>query len=412
MSPASFPGALEGVVVLDLTMMLAGPFASMMLADQGATVIKIEPVGGDNTRRIGPHLDGETSREDGGYGAYFGSINRNKRSICIDFKTSEGVALFHDMVKQADAVIENYRGGVAERLGNDYETLAAVNPALVYVSVRGFGDKRGGDSPYGHWPAYDPVAQAMGGIVGITGPEAGGTPTKIGPGVGDIIPAMYAAFGLVSALLRARSTGQGQYVDIGMVDSIMATCERAVFQRGMTGENPGVEGNHHPLLCPFGFFRAKDGWVSLAVPNEKFWGILTKLIGRPDLASDPRIGLNEQRLDHRAEVVALVEEFTLPRTRAELADILGGHVPFGPVYRADDQFDDPHFSARKMLAQVPHPGTNQDVTIANTPVKMTGTPGGVRVRAPLTGEHTDTILKEFGLGPDRIAALRASGAID
>ncbi|MDF1856841.1 CoA transferase [Pseudooceanicola sp.] len=412
MAPKTFPGALEGVVVLDLTMMLAGPFASMMLADQGATVIKIEPVGGDNTRRIGPHLDGELSREDGGYGAYFGSINRNKRSICIDFKSPEGVALFHDMVKQADAVLENYRGGVADRLGNSYEVLREINPALVYASVRGFGDQRGGVSPYGHWPAYDPVAQAMGGIVGITGPEQGGTPTKIGPGVGDIIPAMYAAFGLVSAVLRARATGQGQYVDIGMVDSIMATCERAIFQRGMTGENPGVEGNHHPLLCPFGFFRAKDGWVSIAVPNDKFWEILTGLIGRPDLKDDPRIGQNEQRLDHRAEVVALVEEFTLPRTRAELAESLGGHVPFGPVYRADDQFNDPHFAARQMLAEVDHPGTDRKVTIANTPVKMTGTPGGVRARAPLTGEHTDRILEEFGIGPDRIAALRASGAVD
>lgn len=412
MAPAQFPGALSGVVVLDLTMMLAGPFASMMLADQGATVIKIEPVGGDNTRRIGPHLEDELPRDQGGYGAYFGSINRNKRSICIDFKSAEGRALFHELVAQADAVIENYRGGVAERLGNDYETLARVNPALVYVSVRGFGDRRGGASPYGHWPAYDPVAQAMGGIVGITGPEAGGTPTKIGPGVGDIIPAMYAAFGLVSALLHARASGQGQYVDISMVDSIMATCERAIFQRGMTGENPGVEGNHHPLLCPFGFFRAADGWVSLAVPNEKFWAILTKLIGRPELATDPRIGQNDQRLQHRDEVVRLVEDFTLPRTRAELAGILGGQVPFGPVYRADDQFADPHFAARDMLAQVRHPGTERDVTIANTPVKMTGTPGGVRARAPLTGEHTDTILTEFGIGPERIAQLRASGAVD
>jgi len=412
MALSTFPGALEGVVVLDLTMMLAGPFGSMMLADQGATVIKIEPVGGDNTRRIGPHLKGEISREAGGYGAYFGSINRNKRSICIDFKTKEGIALFHEMVKQADAVIENYRGGVADRLGNSYETLREINPAIVYVSVRGFGDRRGGESPYAHWPAYDPVAQSMGGIMGITGAERGGMPTKVGPGVGDIIPAMYAAFGLVSAVFRARQTGEGQYVDIGMVDAIMATCERSIFQRGMTGENPGVEGNHHPLLCPFGLFRAKDGWVSIACPNEKFWEILTRLLGRPELASDPRIGLNDQRLEHRQEIIDFVEAFTMPRTRAEIAEVLGGHIPFGPVYTADDQFNDPHFAVRDMLSVVKHPGTETDVTIANTPVKMTGTPGGVRARAPLQGEHTDEILSEFGISPERISELRASGAVD
>lgn len=223
---------------------------------------------------------------------------------------------------------------------------------------------------------------------------------------------MYAAFGLVSALLHARTTGEGQYVDIGMVDAVMSVCERAIFQHGMTGEVPGVEGNHHPLLCPFGLFRASDGWVSIAVPNEKFWEILTRLIGRPELAGDPRIGLNDQRLNHREEIIAIVEEFTLPRTRAQIAEVLGGHVPFGPVYRADDIFADPHFAARQMLARVAHPGTGAEVTIADTPVKMTGTPGGVRARAPLTGEHTDTILQEFGLAPDRIAELRAAGAVE
>ncbi|OWU84182.1 formyl-CoA transferase [Oceanicola sp. 22II-s10i] len=412
MPPKHYSGALEGVVVLDLTMMLAGPFASMMLADQGATVIKIEPVGGDNTRRIGPHMEGEISREDGGYGGYFGSINRNKRSICIDFKTKEGVALFHDMVRQADAVIENYRGGVADRLGNSYEVLREVNPALVYASVRGFGDQRGGKSPYGHWPAYDPVAQSMGGIMAITGAERGAMPTKVGPGVGDIIPAMYAAFGLVSAVLRARATGEGQYVDIAMVDAIMATCERSIFQLSFTGNNPGVEGNHHPLFAPFGLFRAKDGWVTITAQSEKFWEILTRLIGRPELAADPRYLTGDLRGQHRDEVIAIVEEFTLPRTRAEIAEVLGGNVPFGPVYLAADQFTDPHFAARDMLVTYEHPGTGRQTTIANTPVKMTGTPGGVHSRAPLQGEHTDAILQEFGLSPERISELRASRVVE
>ena len=223
-------GALADVVVLDLTQMLAGPFVTMMLADQGAEVIKIEPPGGDATRLFGPFMAGQTPVKEGGYGGYFGSTNRNKRSIVIDLKSEDGREVLRRLVAKADILVENFRAGVMERLGIGYEALSAINPRLVYGTIRGFGDPRSGRSPYASWPAYDIVAQAMGGIIAITSPTPGGPPTKIGPGVGDLIPAMQCAFGILAALHKARASGRGQFVDVAMVDGVLAACERPVFQ--------------------------------------------------------------------------------------------------------------------------------------------------------------------------------------
>ncbi|WP_420392656.1 CaiB/BaiF CoA transferase family protein [Acuticoccus sp.] len=404
-------GPLEGLTVVDLTQMLAGPFASMLLADQGARVIKIEPPGGDNTRRIGPHLPGALTMEQGGYGSYFASINRNKESIVLDLKADEGRAVFTALVAQADVVIENYRAGVMERLGLGYEALAALNPKLVVAALRGFGDPRGGESPYTNWPAYDPVAQAMGGIMGVTGPVPGGAPTKIGPGVGDIMPAMFLAYGIACAVWRAERTGEGQFVDIAMVDGVLAVTERIVYQQSTTGVAPAPEGDGHPLLCPFGLFKAKDGFVSLGIPKDEFWRPFAKLIGQAELADDPRYATNLERVARREEVNALVTAFTVMRTKSELAEILGGTIPFGPVLRADEIFADPHFRARNMLVDVDVPGANRPLTVAGTPIKMSATQGGVRRRAPLTGEDTDTILTELGYDAGARAALRASKAV-
>ena len=404
-------GALDGLLVLDLTQMLAGPYASAMLADQGARVIKIEPPGGDMTREAGPHLAGALPASEGGFGAYFGSVNRNKESLVLDMKHPAGKATLLRLVREADVLIENYRAGVMDRLGLGYEVLAQVNPKLVYGALRGFGDRRCGESPYVDWPAYDPVAQAMGGIMGITGPVPGGAPTKVGPGVGDIAPAMFLAFGIASACWRAQRTGQGQFVDVAMVDSVLAVCERLVFQFSSTGKVPGPEGNGHPLLVPFGLFPAKDGHVSLGVPNDKFWVPLVTLMGRPELATDPRYRLRDDRVARRLEVEALVAEWTARHTKRELSDLLGGTIPFGPVFDAADIFADPHFRVREMLVDTEMPGTDQPVTVAGTPVRMTGTPGGVRQRAPRTGEHTDRTLSDFGFTQEEIAALRGQGAI-
>jgi crotonobetainyl-CoA:carnitine CoA-transferase CaiB-like acyl-CoA transferase len=409
---ASAPrGALHGLVVLDLTMMLAGPFATMMLADQGARVIKIEPPGGDPTRGTGPHPPGARAYGDGGFGAYFASTNRNKESLVLDLKQQAGRDTLLQMVRGADVLVENYRAGVMERLGLGWETLHAINPRLVYGTLRGFGDRRSGESPYVDWPAYDPVAQAMGGIMGITGIVPGGPPTKVGPGVGDIIPAMFLSYGIISACWRARSTGQGQFVDVGMVDAVLAVCERLVFQYSATGTVPRPEGNGHPLIAPFGMFPAKDGFVSLGIPRDEFWQVFTRLAGMPQHGEDPRFRTSAQRVAHRELIDRIVGDWTSVRTKAEIAQVLGGHVPFGPVFGADDIFADPHFRARNMLAQVEQPGADRPLTVANTPVHMSGTPGGVRRRAPLVGEHTDTVLADFGFDAQQLRSLRDAGVI-
>ena len=267
-------GALKGLKVIDLTMMLAGPFATMLLGDQGATIIKVEPVkGGDMTRAL------SVGQKDMPFGGYFQSINRNKLSLALDLKTEEGKNVLRRLVRDADVLVENYRVGVMDRLGLSYESLAKINPKLVYATVRGFGDPRTGKSPYADWPAFDVIAQAMGGIMGITGPDAN-TPLKIGPGVGDIVPAMLMTIGILSAVRHAEKTGEGQFVDVGMYDAILALCERIVYQHSYDGTVPGPEGNSHPLLCPFGLFPASDGWVSIACPRDHFWKILAENMGR------------------------------------------------------------------------------------------------------------------------------------
>jgi formyl-CoA transferase len=403
-------GALDGVLVIDFTQMLSGPFAAMMLADQGARVIKVEPPGGDRTRKFGPFRDGQLTMSEGGYGGYFASTNRNKEGLCVDLKAPEGREVILRLVEKADIVIENFRAGVMERLGLGYETLAKRNPRLVYGAIRGFGDVRTGKSPYGDWPAYDVVAQAMGGIMGITSTEPGGQPTKIGPGVGDIVPAMQCAFGLVSALYRAKATGAGQFVDVSMVDGVLALCERIVFQHGIDGTVPGPEGNSHPLLCPYGLFQARDGWVAIGCPHDDFWALLARLIGRGDLADDARYQTTPQRLDQREVVEGAVTAWTLRHTKAEISGVLGGKVPFGPVLGVDEIFADPHTTARHMLATVDLPGVPEHpLTIADTAVKMTATPGGVRFRAPLVGEHTDRILADVGYASAEVSALTGPG---
>ena len=396
-------GALDGVRIVDLTQMLAGPYCTMLLADQGAEIIKVEPLDGDHTRIIGPyHVDDKIKA----FGGYFASVNRNKKSIAIDLKKPEGRDLVLKLCDGADAVVENYRGGVMDRLGLSYETLHARNPKLVYATIRGFGDPRTGKSPYSDFPAYDVISQAMGGIMAITGPDKD-TPLKVGPGVGDIVPAITCAFGIVSAIFRAHKTGKGQFVDVGMVDAILAVCERIMHQHSYAQTLPAPEGNHHPLLCPFGMFPAKDGFVTIAAHADTHFPILCRLIGRPEMATDPRFVTVQDRRASQDEIIATISAFTRQRTKQELLKHFGGKVPFSPVYNVRDIVADPHFKAREMLPRVPHPGLDHEVQIAGVPVKMSETPGKVRHRAPLLGEHTDDTLKSIGCSADDIARLRA-----
>ena len=396
-------GALDGVRIVDLTQMLAGPYCTMLLADQGAEIIKVEPLDGDHTRIIGPYHKDDKLKA---FGGYFASVNRNKKSIGIDLKTSEGRELVLRLCDNADAVVENYRGGVMDRLGLSYETLHARNPKLVYATIRGFGDVRTGKSPYADFPAYDVISQAMGGIMAITGPDKD-TPMKVGPGVGDIVPAITCAFGIVSAILRAHKTGKGQLVDVGMVDAILAVCERIMHQHSFTETLPHPEGNHHPLLCPFGMFPAKDGFVTIAAHADAHFPILCRLIDKPEFSTDPRFITVQDRRANQDVLIATVSAFTQQRTKQELLRRFGGKVPFSPVYNVRDIVADPHFKAREMLPRVPHPGLDHEVQIAGVAVKMTETPGRVRHRAPLLGEHTDQYLQGIGCSPADIARLRA-----
>jgi crotonobetainyl-CoA:carnitine CoA-transferase CaiB-like acyl-CoA transferase len=393
-------GALSDIRIIDLTQMLAGPYGTMVLADHGAEVVKIEPPEGDVTRAAGPFRDGDNARMLGGY---FQSVDRNKRSICLDLKTEDGKHVFKELVRRADAVTENFRAGVMERLGLGYEVLRELNPRLVYGALRGFGDRRTGSSPYQDWPAYDVVAQAMGGMMAITGPDAR-TPTKVGPGVGDIIPGLMLGFGVLAAVHHARRTGIGQFVDVSMVDAILAVCERTVWQHCVQGLTPGPEGNHHPFLCPFGLFATADGHVTIAAHQDEFFRILCKAVEAPELAADHRFASHATRTENRAELIRELDRRLCRFTKRELADRLAGRIPFGPVMNIAEIMADPHFAARNMIVDVEQPGAPA-VKVAGVPIKMTATPGAVRRRSPLLGEDTRARLSEIGLSDEEIQDL-------
>lgn len=376
-------GPLDGVRVVDLTHALAGPYTTMLLADLGADVLKVEPPQGDLARLAGPTPE---ASDPAAYGGYFQSINRGKRSVVLDLKTAEGAAALRYLAADADVLVENFTAGVMERLGLSYESLSAVNPRLVYATVRGFGDARSGESPYLTWPAFDVVVQAMAGLMGITGTEDG-TPIKVGPGVGDIFPGTMLALGITSALYEARGSGQGQFVDIAMYDAVLALCERIVYQHSYTGDVPHPQGNRHPLLSPFDILPAANGWIALAAPNDGRWRRLCELIDRPDLATDPDFATNELRVAKRDAVFETLAEWSRPRTKDEILARLGGEVPVGAVRNAAEIMTDPHVATRDMLVELDHPGTGRHYRVAGQPLKFSRTPAQPSRRAPLLDEH-------------------------
>ena len=378
-----------------------------MLADLGADVVKVEPPEGDFFRHIGPFLEGDEERH---FGGLFQTCNRNKRSIALNLKTEAGRDLFKQLATRTDILIENYRAGVLERMGLGYAQLSALNPRLVYASIRGFGDNCGGESPYRDWPAFDVIAQAMGGWMSITG-QPGAGPTKSGAGLADTMPALFGALGIVSALWSAHRTGAGQYVDIAMVDCVLATAENLSAVYAYSGASLGPSGNANTGLMPTGSFAARDGDIVLSAPHDHHWEPLCALIERPDLFADARFQDEKGRWAHREALVQEIEKFTRQKTKAELKALFGGKIPFGPVYTAEDIFHEPHFANRNMLVEVDHPGADFRVKIPNTPMKLSRTPGGVRTRAPCLGEHTEAVLGELGMDGAAISALREAGAL-
>ena len=374
--------------MLDLSRMLSGPYGTMMLADHGAEVIKVEGPDGDTSRSNGPWRADDPAHE---WAGYFVSLNRGKKSIVLDLKKDEDKAALRRLVRSAHVLVENFRPGVMERLGLGYEELAKENPALVYATIRGFGDPRSGESPYADWPSYDVVAQAMGGLMSMTGADRD-HPMKTGPGIGDVFAGMMLAFAIVAAVRHAERTGQGQFVDIAMYDAMLSLCERLVYIYDMEGKVAEPAGNGHPLLAPFGLFPAADGWVSIGVVDDAFWRELARILGKPDLGNDPRFATKTARRTNAAEVNELVGAWTRRLSKAELTSLMGGRLPFGPVNDARDIFSDPHVAARGMIAEVPHSEAGRmGWRVAANPVRFSLTPAVSPSPPPRLGEHNEML---------------------
>jgi crotonobetainyl-CoA:carnitine CoA-transferase CaiB-like acyl-CoA transferase len=394
-------GPLANLTIIDCTMALAGPYGTALLADMGANVIKVEPPGGDGSRSLPPlppDYANASADEPAGvdYGGYFASINRNKRSIKLDLKDPADKAVLLQLCDQADALVENMRVGVMDRLGLGYDVLKDRCPQLVYGCIRGFGDPRTGESPYANWPAYDIVAQSMGGLAHITGPSgSAGYPSGIS--VGDIYPGTLMALGLVAAINHAKATGEGQFFDVGMYDAMVAFGETLISNYSYTGAVLGPRGQHHPSLMPFGIYPTQDGGVAIAAPGPGHWAALCRAMNREDLIEDARTRNLFLRNRNHEFVEALITEWTAEKTKQQVIEILGGSVPCGPVNTAQDLFNDPHVDARQMITRFQLPGDNPEVAIAGSPIKFLRTPAGFYRRPPKLGEHTDEILAEFGI---------------
>lgn len=379
-------GALDDIRVLDLTQVLAGPYCTMLLADMGADVVKIERPGGDLIRPNPPFAEDPEAEP---YGGYFQSVNRGKRSIALDLGDEGDREDFLSLVEQADVVVENYRAGTMESFDLGYETLTEHNPELIYSSIRGFGDPRTGESPRQGQPSFDLIAQALGGVMDITGPEDG-PPTKVGPGVGDIFTAALNCSGILAAVHHRERTGEGQFVDTSMYDAMISLCERSIYQYSYTGEAPSRRGNAHPTLFPYNAFEAADGHVVIAAFNDRHWRNLCESMSRPDLAAEYDAAAD--RLRNRDQLRDEIAEWTRDRPADAIVGELEGSVPSAPVQDTADIFADDHPRAREMLVEVDQPGADRDVTIAGSPIKMSETNPQPGERAPLVDEHREELL--------------------
>ena len=391
--------ALAGIRVLDQTQVMAGPFCTMLLADMGADVVKIEPPGGESMR------GGELELAPG-VSASFLAVNRNKRGIVLDLKRPEGVAVLKKLAATADVLVENYRPGVAARLGVDYATLAAENPRLVYCSISGFGQT----GPYAGRGGFDLIAQGMSGIMSATGTE-GGPPVKVGVPITDLGAGLFGLVGILAALRARRVTGRGQLVDTSLFEAGLALSAWEATEYWYTGENPRPLGTAHRLNAPYQAFRARDGWFTVGAANERLWPRFAALLGLEHLVGDPRFAEPGARLRNRADLQELVEAVTTGAPRAHwLALCEEAGIPAGPIYSVPEALADPHALARGMVQELEHPRVGRVQALGN-PVKLSRSPATLRKSAPDLGEDTDAVLREAGYTADALEALRASGAV-
>ncbi|MCA1185317.1 MULTISPECIES: CaiB/BaiF CoA-transferase family protein [unclassified Saccharopolyspora] len=393
--------ALENLTVLDLTQVMAGPYCCQLLGDLGADVIKVEPVGGgDATRQATGH------RLPRGTSAAFLAVNRNKRSIALDLKTDAGLDTFYRLVRDADVVVESFRPGVATRLGVDYPALRERNERIVHASLSGFGQT----GPYAGRPGYDLIAQAMSGIMSVTG-EPGGPPTKSGVPVADLSAGLFCAVGILSACLSRAATGRGQAVDTSLYDAALALSIWETSELWATGEAPGRLGSAHRVNAPYEALPTRDGHITVGANNERLWRRLCAVLDRPELPADERFATNTDRVRHRAELAAELATTLRTRDTEEWTELLlAAGVPAGPIRDYAQSCADPHTLAREMVVEVDHPGEGP-VRALGVPVKLSGTPGRIRRPAPALGEHTDELLRATGRTDEEIRALRAEGAV-
>lgn len=405
------PGALAGLVVLDLSRILAGPTATQILGDLGAEVIKIERPGrGDDTRGWGPPFLKDRDGQETGESAYYLSSNRNKASVAIDLASAEGQRLIADLAARADILVENFKVGDLKRRGLDYDTLKAVNPKLIYCSISGFGQT----GPYAHRAGYDFLIQGMGGIMSLTGfpDEEGGTETKCGVGIADVMCGMYATVSILAALNHRHATGEGQHVDISLLDAQVSWLINQGTGYLVSGTVPGRLGNGHPTIVPYETFPGADQSFILAVGNDSQFEKFCAVAGAPDLAQDPRFAKNADRVRNRAELVPVIRRLTIEKTAADwIAELEAAGVPCGPVNDLGQVFDDPQVRARNMAIDLPHP-LSGEVRLIGSPINLEKTPVSYRSAPPLLGADTaDVLTRHLGLAPETLAELATRGIL-
>ncbi len=392
---------LTGLRVIDFTRALAGPYCTMLLADMGAEVIKIElPGPGDDSRGWGPPFVGSES-------AFYLSINRNKKSIALDLKQAEARAIALRLISGADIVVEGNRPGVMKRLGLDYESVGKQNPALIYCSISAFGQT----GPYAEKAGYDQVMQGYGGIMGLTG-EPDGRPLKVGVSITDLTTGMFAVIGIMTALYHRQQSGRGQYIDAAMLDGQVSWLTYQAQRYWATGENPKRSGAGHGLIVPYQAIETADGFINIAVGNEHLWHSFTKVMGLEQLKDDARFATNPARVDNRIELLAIIEPLFKARPSGywiKLFDTAG--IPCGPIYTVDQVVTDPQVLARDMVTQVTHPAYGT-INMLGFPIKFSKTPACSPSAPPTMGEHTEEVLKSLGIADAEIQLLRDKKVIN
>jgi len=408
------PAALDGIKVLDLSRVLAGPWCTQILADLGADVIKIERPGvGDDTRTWGPPFIKDADGNDTDQASYFTACNRNKRSVTVDMATAEGQALLKQMAAQADIVVENFKTGGLKQYGLDHESLCAVNPRLVYCSVTGFGH----DGPYAERAGYDLMIQAMTGMMSITGrPDdvPGGGPLRVGVALTDLFTGVYASTAILAALQVRDRTGEGQHIDMALLDVGMAILANQASAFLNTGKAPGRQGNTHPSLAPYQDFPTQDGSMLLAIGNNGQFARFCEAAGHPEWATDARFATNTLRVKHRGVLIPMMEELTRTRATADWVALLEDKaVPCGPINDIAQAFDDAQVKSRGLAVTLPRDAGDgiASITGVASPLRLAATPPVLRHAPPALGQHTREVLAEFGIDGTRFEALRAAGVV-